>query len=133
MTTHSGQPLLLLVQARDAPDHHRAALTRAGFRVHDASDLTHLERDVLTIKPALIAIDLAVVTAADVFQWVGRLHVYAEMPDIPVIIYADQSQPQDITNAARAHLLWVQIGAADDLKLVAAIRGVLAAGGAESL
>jgi DNA-binding NarL/FixJ family response regulator len=133
MTTHSGQPLLLLVQAHEAPDHHRRALIHAGFRVHDASDLTQLERDVLTIRPALIAIDLAVVAAVDVFRWLSRLHGRADAPDIPVIVYAEQLQAEEIASAARARPLWVQISAADDLKLVAAIRGVLAAGGAEGV
>jgi hypothetical protein len=43
-----------------------------------------------------------------------------------VIIYGDQLQAHDIDDASRTGLLWVQVGRDDKLRLLAAIRGVLA-------
>jgi hypothetical protein len=129
MTTPAGGPLVLLVQASDAR-RHQDMLRQAGFRVHASADVTHIQGEVLTVKPALIAIELAAGRAVNVFQSAGELRSESGARDIPVILYADRLQAQDIENAARARLLWVQIGGGDDLKLVAAIRGVLAARGA---
>ena len=125
MTTHAGAPMILLVQAIET-NTRPEMLRLAGFRVHGSSDVTQLGRDVLTIKPAMIAIELAASQSIDVVQCASEIRMHAHARDIPIIVYADRLRPDDIENAARARLLWVQIGAGDDLKLVAAIRGVLA-------
>ena len=129
MTTPAGGPLVLLVQASDAR-RHQDMLRKAGFRVHPSAGVTHIHGEAVRVNPALIAIELSVGPFVDVFQYAGGLRAHPSARDIPVILYADRLEAQDIESAARARLLWVQIGGGDDLKLVAAIRGVLAARGA---
>lgn len=123
--THPAAPMILLVQAIET-NKRPEMLRLAGFRVHGSCDITELGRDVLAIKPAMIAIELPASQSLDVFQCASDIRMQAHARDIPIIVYADRLRPDDIENAARARLLWVQIGAGDDLKLVAAIRGVLA-------
>jgi PleD family two-component response regulator len=109
MTTPAGGPLVLLVQASDAR-RHQDMLRQAGFRVHASADVTHAQGDVLTIKPALIAIELAAGRSVNAFRCAGELRAQPGARDIPVILYADRLEAQDIESAARARLLWVQIG-----------------------
>jgi hypothetical protein len=119
-------PLVLLVQMHDSPAPHADMLQQAGFRVH-ITDIGHVERDALTLAPALIAVELAAMRCADVLEIAGRVRAAGRARDIPVIVYANCLDADAIEQAARARLLSVQIGASDQLKLLAAIRGVLAA------
>jgi two-component system phosphate regulon response regulator PhoB len=119
------KPLVLLIQPVNAVHDHTALLARAGFHVHASPDARISERDVLAVAPDLIAVELEAARSADTLDLARRLRADPRTLSIPVILYATQLQPEHIENAARAGILWLQIGSADGLKLVAAVRGVL--------
>lgn len=120
------KPLVLLIQPVKAVHDHTALLVRAGFRVQASADDRISERDVLDVGPDLIAVELEATRSADTLDLARRLRADPRTRSIPVILYAMQLQPEHIENAARAGILWLQIGSTDGLKLVAAVRGVLA-------
>jgi hypothetical protein len=101
-------------------------LRHTGFRGRVCSDLTQLERNVVAIQPAMIAIELPGIRGIDAFEVGGRLRADARAREIPVTICGDRLQAHDIENASRTGLLWVQVGSDDNLKLNATIRGVRA-------
>jgi hypothetical protein len=125
----SSAPLVLLAESDHAEHHHLEILTRAGFRVVrlPVDELTStLIRDV---KPAIIAVELDGSRQGDALDLAPRLRRDARpraIP-IPIIVYGHGLSPADIEAAATGGAMWLQLEPSDGAKLVAAIRGVLAA------
>ena len=124
-------PLVLLAESAHAEHHHAEILARAGLRVirlpaHEVTSA--LMRDV---KPAIIAIEFDGLQPNDGLDLAPRLRADARpraIP-IPVIVYGHGLSAADIERAATGGAMWLQLEPSDGTKLVAAIRGVLAAGG----
>jgi len=127
----SSAPLVLLAESAHAEHHHAEMLTRAGFRVvrltvHEVTPA--LVRDV---KPAIIAMEFDGSQPSDGLDLAPRLRADARPRAIPVpvIVYGHGLSAPDIQRAATGGAMWVQLEPSDGAKLVAAIRGVLAASG----
>jgi len=122
------QSLVLLVEPRGVRNQrHAEFLAQAGYRVSSvAGEHIHIA-DVLQQRPAVIA------AALDRSGLMGTLDLakrFRENPQgrlIPFIIYGHELRPQDIESAARAGALWLQIEPTDGARLVAAVRGLIAA------
>ena len=117
--------LVLLIQPVNATHDHTALLARSGFDVQTSPDDCISEPDVLSIGPDVIAVELEAARSADTLDLARRLRADERTRSIPVIVYATHVQPEHIQHAAQAGIMWLQIGEADGLKLVAAVRGVL--------
>jgi DNA-binding response OmpR family regulator len=127
----SSAPVVLLAESAHAEHQHAELLTHAGFRVvrlplHEITSA--LIRDV---KPALVAIELDGLQPSDALDLAPRLRANARPRAIPVpvIVYGHGLSAPDIERAATGGAMWVQLEPSDGTKLVAAIRGVLAASG----
>jgi CheY-like chemotaxis protein len=120
------QPLVLLIEPQVARHRHAAALEKAGFR--SASVLAdHVDIDrVLDQRPAVIAAELDG-SAAGTLELARRLRQNPRTRLIPLVIYGHDLRPQHIEDAARAGALWLQLEPSDGARLVAAVRGVVAA------
>jgi DNA-binding NarL/FixJ family response regulator len=124
-------PVVLLVEPTDPKHRHAEMLTRAGLRVvrlppHEVN--SQLLDDV---KPAIIAAELDGSQQSDALDLASRVREDAppHSTPVPVIVYGHGLKAEDIERAARGGAMWLQLEPSDGLKLVAAIRGVLAATG----
>jgi CheY-like chemotaxis protein len=122
------QSLVLLVVPRGVPNQqHAETLVRAGYRVSSVAADNIDIADLLQQRPAVVAAEL------DHSGLVGTLNLakrFRENPQarlIPIIIYGHELRPEDIDNAARAGALWLQVEPGDGARLVAAVRGLIAA------
>jgi CheY-like chemotaxis protein len=82
---------------------------------------------VLEQRPAVIAADhdsAGLVTTLDLAR---RLRQNQEARLIPFVIYGHHLHPQDIEDATRVGALCLQVEPTDGARLVAAVRGLLAA------
>ena len=120
------QPLVLLIEPQ-APQHrHADALAKAGFRpVSVLAENLDVGR-VLEQRPAVIAAELDG-SANVTLDLAKRLRQDRHTRYTPVVIYGHELRAQDIENAARAGALWLQIEPGDGARLVAAVRGLVAA------
>ena len=121
-------PLVLLVEPTDARNrHHCESLTQAGFRVSSVqADAVEVAR-VLQQRPAVVAAELDGSGLKTTLSLAKRFRQNPEARLIPFIIYGHHLRPQDIEDAARAGALWLQLEPTDGARLVAAVRGLLAA------
>jgi CheY-like chemotaxis protein len=121
------QPLVVLVETTDARNQqHSESLTRAGFRVSlIQAEEVEIAR-VLKQRPAVIAAEL---DGAGVATTLNLARRFRETPErlIPFVIFGHQLRPQDIEDAARTGALWLQLEPIDGARLVAAVRGLVAA------
>ena len=120
------RPLVLLVEPEGARHRHAARIASAGFRVASmASEDLDIGR-VLEQSPAVVAAELA----GDGSTTLSLARRFREIPDarlIPFIIYGHELRARDIEEAARAGALWLQMETTDGARLVAAVRGLIAA------
>jgi CheY-like chemotaxis protein len=120
------QSLIVLIEPKAARHRHTDILARAGFRVTSIAaeefDLTRL----LKQSPAVVAAELDDAGSATL-NLAKQFRQTPQAPLIPFIIYGHQFRPQDIENAARAGALWLQLEPGDGNRLVAAVRGLIAA------
>jgi CheY-like chemotaxis protein len=120
------QPLVLLIEPHAAQHRHADLLEKAGFRSVSVLAQNLDVGRVLEQRPAVIAAELD--GAANVtLDLAKRLRQDRHTRFIPVVIYGHELRPQDIENAARAGALWLQIEPGDGARLVAAVRGLVAA------
>jgi hypothetical protein len=97
--------LILLINAKNE---YAALLRRAGFTVELASpDIDRQE--ILTIGPALIAVELDPARSAETFESARLLRVQPQLRKTPIIVYATLLNAEHIEMAARSGLLWLQI------------------------
>jgi hypothetical protein len=120
------RPVVVLFQSRANVD-HSDALARAGLRVEVISDEGVTEDIVLSLGPNLIAIEFDASRGPSAFDLPRRLRANPRMNTIRIIMYAPLLRAEHIEDIARSGLMWLQVGTADNLKLIAAVRGVLAA------
>lgn len=86
---------------------------------------------VIEQAPAVVAAELD----GDACTTLGLARRFRQNPDarlIPFIIYGHELRPRDIEEAARAGALWLQMEATDGPRLIAALRGLIAASRKES-
>lgn len=118
------QPLVLLIEPADARYHHADALASAGFRSQRVAaadmDIARLQ----SLRPAVIAAER---DGGIPLELVKRLRQDPRTRLIPFIIYGHHLRPEDIENAARSGALWLQLEPNDGARLVAAVRGLIAA------
>ena len=122
------QSLVLLVEHKGARNQgHTKALVDAGFRVESvASEEANIAR-VLARRPAVVAAELDGHGALAALDLARRFRENPRARLIPFIIYGHHLRARDIEDAARAGALWLQLEPADGARLVAAVRGVIAA------
>jgi hypothetical protein len=121
----NSSPVVLLIEPADAADDVAALLVEAGFRVQTSSDDHISAADVLALAPALVAFESQSGRSTDALDLARRLRSNPGTRAIPLVVYAPELRGEDIDHAAQTGILWLQIGPADALKLVAAIRGVV--------
>jgi hypothetical protein len=122
------RPVLVLFQSQPS-DEHSDALARAGLRVEVIVDEGVTDDMVLSLGPALIAIEFDITRGPSAFVLPQRLRANPRMNAIPILMYAPLLRAEHIEDIARSGLMWLQIGTSDNSKLIAAVRGVLAASG----
>ena len=128
------QSLVLIVEPKDAGNHsHTDFLVRAGFRVESVAPEEADIARVLERRPAVVAAELDGRGALPTLNLARRFRENPQARLIPFIIYGHQLRPQDIEEAARAGALWLQLEPADGARLVAAVRGVIAASRRENV
>ncbi len=130
MEAETAPPVVLLIEPSEPKHQHADLLTQAGFRVASAPLDEVMSGFVTDVKPAIIAVELDADRAQDVLHLAQRVHTEWRLRDTPVIVYGHGLSAEDIEHAARAGALWLQLEPSDGNKLVAAIRGVLAASNA---
>lgn len=119
-------PLVLLIEPKGAQHQHTAPLARAGFRVASmAVEEVDIAR-VLDQRPAIIAAELDG-QSPTMLNLARRFRQNPQGRLIPFIIYGHQLGPWEIEEAARVGALWLQLQPADGARLVAAVRGLIAA------
>ena len=100
---------------------------RAGYGLSSVAaedmDIAH----VLQQRPAVIAAELDHSGLVGTLNLAKRFRENTQGRLIPFIIYGHELRPQDIEDAARAGALWLQIEPTDGARLVAAVRGLIAA------
>ena len=126
--------LVLLIEPRGAQnERHADYLTRAGYRVSSVAT-DHVDIDqVLQQRPAVVAAELDHSGLVGTLNLAKRFRENSQARPIPFIIYGHALRPQDIENAARAGALWLQLEPADGARLVAAVRGLIAASREETI
>jgi hypothetical protein len=124
-------PTILLVEPLHPKHEHADLLTRAGFRVERLSPADLDGPRIRDIRPAIVAIELDGARTDDALDIASRLRVSPSRRAVPlpVIVYGHGLSAADIERAARSGAMWLQLEPSDGTKLVAAIRGVLTAGG----
>jgi hypothetical protein len=124
-------PVVLLVEPSHPNHQHAELLTRAGLRVVRLPPHEVNSRLLDEVKPAIIAAELDGSQQSDALDLASRLREAARPRSTPIpgIVYGHSLKPEDIEGAARGGAMWLQLEPSDGLKLVAAIRGVLAAAG----
>jgi hypothetical protein len=128
MPTGSAAQIVLLVEPSDPKHHHAELLRRAGFQVVTLP-MAEITGDLLReVSPALVAIELDAARTSDVLGLNPRLRseLHRSIP-VPVIVYGHGLNALDIEQAARGGAMWLQLEPSDGAKLIAAVRGVLAA------
>jgi hypothetical protein len=117
--------VILLIEGANATHEHATLLQRSGFRVEvsrgDASD----PGEILSLAPALIAVELESARTVETFKFARGLRAHPHLRATPILVYATVLNPEHIETAARNGLLWLQITPVE--KLVAAVRGLLSA------
>jgi CheY-like chemotaxis protein len=128
VSSNDPKPLVLLVEPTDARNQpHSKFLARAGFRLSSVqTDEVDVAR-VLEQRPAVIAAELDSSGLVTALSLAKRFRQDPEARLIPFIIYGHHLRPQDIEDVARAGALWLQLEPSDGARLVAAVRGLLAA------
>ena len=121
------QPLVLLVEPKDGRHEHAAFLARAGFRVESVTTETVDIAGVIKRRPAVVAAELDGSGSATTLNLARRFRQDPRARPIPFIIYGHHLRSQDIEDAARAGALWLQLEPTDGARLVAAVRGLIAA------
>jgi DNA-binding response OmpR family regulator len=128
LTDRDTKSLVLLVEPRGARNHrHAESLARAGYRVSSVAAEDIDIADVLQQGPAVVAAELDHLGLVGTLDLAKRLRENSQARLIPLIIYGHQLRPRDMENAARAGALWLQLEPADGARLVAAVRGLIAA------
>jgi hypothetical protein len=124
-------PVVVLVEPSHPEHKHAELLTHAGFRVVRLPPHEINSGLLDEVKPAIIAAELDGSQQSDALDLASRLRedVRPRSTSVPVIVYGHGLKPEDIERAARGGAMWLQLEPSDGLKLVAAIRGVLAAAG----
>jgi hypothetical protein len=120
--------LVLLIEPHATRNQrHAQSLMRAGYRVSSVAaegiDIGH----VLQRRPAVIAAELDHSGLVRTLNLAKRFRENPQARLIPFIIYGHQLRPRDIEDAARAGALWLQLEPTDGARLVAAVRGLIAA------
>lgn len=119
-------PLVLLVEPEGAQQQHSEVVANAGFRVTSvAADDVDIAR-ILEQDPAVVAAELDGSGPATL-NLAKRFRETPEASLIPFIIYGPGLRARDIEEATRAGALWLQIEPTDGGRLVAAVRGLIAA------
>ena len=127
------QSLVLLVEPKGARNQgHTKALVGAGFRVESVASEEADPARVLERRPAVVVAELDGAGAVATLNLARRFRMNPQARLIPFIIYGHQLRAQDIEDAARAGALWLQLEPADGARLLAAVRGVIAASRRES-
>jgi hypothetical protein len=136
----NGAPAVLLVESSSPEHHHAELLRRAGLHVMRLPLEQATSHRIQELNPAIIAVEFDGSRPSDALDLVPRLHGDARSDPtrttgeraaryIPVIVYGHGLSAPDIESAARGGAMWLQLEPSDGVKLVAAIRGVLTAGG----
>ncbi len=121
------QPLVLLVEPNGGQHQHTELLERAGFRVASvATEKIDVAR-LVEQGPAVVAAELDGSGSATTLNLARRFRQDQRARPIPFVIYGHHLRPQDIEDAARAGALWLQLEPTDGARLVAAVRGLIAA------
>jgi CheY-like chemotaxis protein len=103
------------------------SLARAGFRVASVTtEQVDIPR-ILEQAPAVVAAELDPAGAAMTLELARRFRQNPQGRLIPFVIYGHELSARDIEDAARAGALWLQLEPADGARLVAAVRGLIAA------
>jgi CheY-like chemotaxis protein len=121
------QPLVLLVEPKGAQHAHSDVVRRAGFRVAIIAAHEFDVARVLAQSPAVIAAEL---DGSGSVATLGLARQFRQNPQgrpIPFIVFGQHLRNSDIEDIARAGALWLQLGPADGARLVAAVRGLIAA------
>ena len=127
-TDRDTQLLVLLVVPRGVRNQQQAeTLARAGYRVSSVAAEDLDIADVLQKRPAVVAAELDHSGSVWTLNLAKRFRENSDGLLIPFIIYGHQLRPRDIENAARAGALWLQVEPGDGKRLVAAVRGLIAA------
>jgi hypothetical protein len=124
-------PTILLVEPLHPKHQHADLLARAGFRVERLSAGDVDGPRIRDIRPDIIAVEMDGARTGHALDIASRVRVSPsrrEVP-VPVIVYGHGLSAADIERAARCRAMWLQLEPSDGTKLVAAIRGVLTAGG----
>jgi len=130
---HETQSLVLLVEPPGArTQRHADFLARAGYRVSSVAAENIDIAEVLQQRPAVIAAGLEHSGLVRTLNLAKRFRENPQARLIPFIIYGHELRPRDIEDAARAGALWLQIEPTDGARLVAAVRGLIAASGKET-
>jgi PleD family two-component response regulator len=120
------QPLVLLIEPKRARHQHQESVARAGFRVASlAADDVEIAR-IVEQCPAVVAAELDG-SRSRTLNLARRFRQIPETRLIPFLIYGHKLPPRDIEDAARAGALWLQLEPTDGARLVAAVRGLVAA------
>jgi len=120
------RPLVLLVEPKGAQHKHAALVAGAGFRVASVAVEDVDIRRILEQRPAVVAAELDGGGAATL-NLASRFRQTREARLIPFIIYGHELGAREIEAAARAGALWLQLEPNDGARLVAAVRGLIAA------
>jgi CheY-like chemotaxis protein len=121
------QPLVLLIEHESGRHPHTELLAHAGFRVASVATEKVDVAGVLEQRPAVVAAELDGSGSATTLSLAKRFRQDPRARPIPFIIYGHHLRPQDIEDAARAGALWLQLEPTDGARLVAAVRGLIAA------
>ena len=119
--------LVLLLAPEGAQQHHAERLAAQGFRVVSLSWPEADLESVIGYAPALVAIELLPADARHTLELAHAFRQNTRTPQIPFIIYGPHLRAREIEDAARTGVLWLQMEPGDGAKLVAAVRGLLAA------
>lgn len=120
-------PVLLVEPKGRRNQEHTKALVGAGFRVESVAPEEADTARVLEQRPAVVAAELDGAGALATLNLARRFRENSQARLIPFIIYGHELRPRDIENAARAGALWLQLEPGDGARLVAAVRGLIAA------
>jgi CheY-like chemotaxis protein len=121
------QPLVLLVEPQSAQHAHAEKLSHAGFRVATVAAPEFDVARVLAQSPAVIAAELDGSGSVATLSLARQFRQNPQGRPIPFIVFGHHLRNSDIEDIARAGALWLQLEPADGARLVAAVRGLIAA------
>jgi DNA-binding response OmpR family regulator len=124
----SDVPVVLVIEPATGIQDHTMDLQRAGLQVIRLSATTATTSAVLAAAPALIVAPLE--TTYRTLDLIRQLRINDGIRAIPIIIYGVRLTAADIEAIALAGALFLQLEPHDGDKLVAAVRGTLAASSA---